>query len=197
MMRSLAAIVAAGVAAVSLLSGTVANAAETTAVKATTSFTFVIDQFATRGPAGPQDQYIQIKNISLVAQDLSNFKISAAPSFSQIFDLATIPLGTVLQPGQVYVVANAQGYSGGVVDQYFTTTIPLTDQTGIALVTPSNVRIDSVGTTPLSPFTVGRPATPLTSNAPLALVRHSNTGNNAADFSVAMRTPGVPGPVTV
>jgi Lamin Tail Domain len=197
MRRSLAALVAAGVAAVSLLTGATANAADSAVAAPQKSFTFVIDQFATRGPSGPQDQYIQIKNISLVPQDLSNFKITAAASFSQIFDLVTIPLGTVLQPGQVYVIANAQGFSGAVVDQYFTTTTPLVDQTGIAIVSPSNVRLDSVGTTASSPFTLGRPATPLTSNAPLALVRHSVTENNASDFSIAMRTPGVPGPVSL
>jgi len=197
MRRSLAALVAAGVAAVSLLTGGVASATTAAAAPAAKSFTFVIDQFATRGPAGPQDQYIQIKNISLVPQDLSSFKVSAAASFSQIFDLVTIPLGTVLQPGQVYVIANPQGYSGGVVDQYFTSNLPLSDQTGIAIVSPANVAVDSVSTTSSSPFVSGRPAAPLTTNAPLALVRHSITGNNAADFSTAMRTPGVPGPVTL
>jgi hypothetical protein len=199
MRRSLAAFVAAGIAALSLVTGAAAASAapqaQHSAAIPTKSFTFVIDQFATRGPNGPADQYIQLKNLSPIPQDLSNFKVEVAPSMSQIFDVATIPQGTILQPGQVYVIANPQGYSGPVVDQYFSGNVPLTDRIGVALVSPANVTIDAVATTSTSPFVMRAPATPLSSNQPLALVRFNNTDNNATDFHIAPRTPGLPGPV--
>jgi hypothetical protein len=198
MRRSLAALVAAGIAALSLVTGAAtASATPHSAATPQKSFTFVIDQFATRGPNGPADQYVQIRNIGQVPHDLSNFKIVVSPSLSQIFDVATIPQGTVLQPGQVYVIANPQGYSGPVVDQYFTSAInPLTDRIGIALVSPTNVTVDSVATIATSPFVMRAPATPLTTNQPLALVRVTNTDNNAVDFHIAARTPGLPGPLS-
>jgi hypothetical protein len=198
MRRSLVALVAAGIAALSLVTGAAAaSAAPQSVAKPAKSFTFVIDQFATRGPNGPADQYIQIKNLSSIPQDLSNFKVEFAPSLSQMFDVATVPQGTILQPGQVYVIANPQGYSGPIVDQYFSSTIPLTDKIGVALLSPSNIAVDSLATIATSPFVLKTPATPLTNNQPLALVRFTNTDNNGVDFHAAPRTPGLPGPVTV
>ena len=198
MRRSLSAFVAAGIAALSLITGAAtASAAPQTAPSVQKSFTFVIDQVATRGPNGPADQYVQIKNLSQVPQDLSGFKIAVAPSPSQIFEVATIPQGTILQPGRVYVIANPQGYSGPVVDQFFTSTVPLTDRVGVALLSPANVAVDSMATIASSPFVMGAPASPLTSDQPLALVRFTNTNNNAVDFHIAPRTPGLPSPVSL
>ncbi|GAA3432591.1 lamin tail domain-containing protein [Kutzneria kofuensis] len=198
MRRSLAAIVAAGIAALSLITGAAtASAAPQTAASVQKSFTFVIDQFATRGPNGPADQYIQIKNLSQIPQDLSNFRVEVAPSLSQRFAVATIPQGTIIQPGQVYVIANPQGYSGPVVDQFFTGNFPLTDRLGVALLSPSGITVDSVATLGTSPFVMGAPASPLTTNQPLALVRFTNTENNAIDFHIAPRTPGLPSPVSI
>jgi len=198
MRRSLAALVAAGIAALSLVTeAAAASAASQQPIVASPakSFTIVIDQFATRGPTGPNDQYIQLKNLSRSPQDLSSFRVTAAPSVAQIFTVATIPQGVVLGPGQVYVIANPQGYSGPVVDQYFSGTGPLLpNQVGIALLSPSNVTVDAMATVASSPFVRQTPAVPLTTDQPLALVRFSNTDNNAVDFRVAPRTPGLPGP---
>jgi hypothetical protein len=195
MRRSFAALVAAGIAALSLVTGTAAaSAAPQSTAKAQTSFTFVIDQFATRGPSGQADQYIQIKNFSSVPQDLSNFTVRGASSPATIFGVATIPQGTVLQPGEVYVIANAQGYSGPVVNQYFASPLRLPDLVGVALLSPSNAMVDAVATVASSPFAMGAPAAPLTTDQPLALVRFTNTGKNAVDFHIAPRTPGLPGP---
>ena len=195
MRRSLAALVAAGIAALSLVTGTAtASAAPQSTASVQRSFTFVIDQFATRGPNGRADQYIQLKNLSQVPQDLSNFKVVVAPSPSQIFEVASIPQGTIVQPGRVYVLANPQGYSGPVVDQYFSGTLPLIDRVGVALLSPSNVMVDAVATVARSPFVMRAPAAPLTTDQPLALVRVTNTDNNAVDFHIAPRTPGMAGP---
>ena len=199
MKRSLAALVAAGIAALSLATGTAAASAAPNAAQATAtpqkSFTFVIDQLATRGPNGPDDQYIQIRNLSQVPQDLSNFKVELALSPSQIITLATILPGTVLQPGQVYVIANPAGFSDPVVDQYLTSFIPIPDLFGIGLLSSSDVVVDAVATDAASPFVRGTPLPP--TDQPLALVRLTYTDNNAVDFHIASRTPGLPGPVTL
>jgi hypothetical protein len=195
MRRSLAALVAAGIAALSLVTGAAtASAAPQSTASVQKSFTFVIDQLATRGPNGLADQYIQIKNLSQVPQDLSNFRLVVAPSPSQLFTAAVVPQNTILQPGQVWVIANPLGYSGPVVDQFFSGVVPMTDKVGVALMSPVNATVDSLATVASSPFVMGAPAAPLTTNQPLALVRFTNTDNNAVDFHAAPRTPGLPGP---
>jgi hypothetical protein len=194
MRRSFTALVTAGIAALSLVTGTAAAAAapQSTATPQR-SFTVLFDQFATRGPSGPNDQYIQLQNISQGPQDLSRFTVEAAPSVSQRFTVATIPLGTVLQSGDVYVIANV-GFTGAVLNQYFSS-ISLPDRVGICLKDPSGGVIDAVATVAASPCGRGAPATAMTwdrtHDQPLANVRRTNTDNNAVDFHIMPRTPGV------
>ncbi|GAA3434670.1 lamin tail domain-containing protein [Kutzneria kofuensis] len=194
MRRSLTAFITAGIAALSLVTGAAsASAAPQETPKAQPSFTVVIDQFATRGPGGQADQYIQLKNTSQAVQDLSNFTVAAAPNSFSIIPLVTIPQGTILQPNEVYLIANVRGWTGPPPNQFYSnTTLP--DLVGVGLLAPSNTVIDSAATISNSPFVQGAPAPPLTTNQPLALVRVTNTGNNAVDFQVQNRTPGLPGP---
>ncbi|GAA3432651.1 lamin tail domain-containing protein [Kutzneria kofuensis] len=192
MRRSVIAFVAAGIVALSLITDAAASAAARSMASVQKSSTFVFDQIATHGPAGAADQYIQIKNLSQVPQDLGNFKVEFAPSRSQIFEVAAIPPGTILQPGQVYLMVNPLGYSGPTVDEYFTG-FTLPERFSIALLSPSNVIVDSVSTIPTSPIPFGDPA-PICKGPNAALIRRSNTGDNAVDFYCGPRVPGLPGP---
>ncbi|QUQ63861.1 lamin tail domain-containing protein [Kutzneria sp. CA-103260] len=195
MRRSFTALVTAGISALSLVTGaTVASAAPQSTAPAQLSCTVVIDQFATHGPLGQNDQYVQVKNISQVQQDLSNFAIDASIGQSRVLTLATIPWGTVLQPGGVYLVANAQ-YSGPAPDQYWSG-ITLPDQVGVGLMRPPTAPVDGAATYANSPFVEGTPAAPQPPGLqPLALMRLTNSGDNAVDFQLRDRTPGRPGPV--
>jgi hypothetical protein len=185
MRSSLTALVTAGIAALSLVTGAAAaSAAPQSTASPQTSTTFVFDQVATSEPAG---QYIQIKNINSMPQDLSNFRVDATPwpSLPAIVPIATIPPNTILQPRQVYLITE---FDPGAP--------PLTARFGICLVSPSNNVVDAMATfpNPNSPCLRGNPAPLLPTNQPLALVRYSNTDNNATDFHIAPRTPGLPGP---
>jgi Lamin Tail Domain len=192
MRRSFTALVTAGIAALSLVTGT---AAASTAPQSTAnvqrSCTVVIDQFATHGPAGQDDQYIQLQNISQAPQDLSNFTIEASIGSSRFRIGNPIPWGTVLQPAGVWVIANGKGFTGSVANQYWMN-ITLPDLVGIGLLDPLGHPVDGVATDPRSPHMKGAAAPRQPPGPqPLALVRVSNTDNNAADFHIMPRTPGV------
>ncbi|MFC0437919.1 hypothetical protein [Kutzneria buriramensis] len=196
MRRSFTALVTAGIAALSLLTGTAAaSATPHSATAAQMSCTVVIDQFATRGPAGQNDQYIQLKNIGIGSLSLGDFRVMADTGASTPpFVLATIPMGTILLPGRPYLIANA-GYSGPLPDQFWSG-ITLPDRVGVGLVSPPGTTVDAAATIASSMFVRGAAASPQPPNTqPLANMRLTNTGNNAVDFSILTRTPGVPGPV--
>jgi hypothetical protein len=197
MRRSFTALVTAGIAALSLVTGAATSAAAQSTAKVQMSCAVVIDQFATHGPLGQDDQYVQAKNISSVPQDLSNFTIQASIGRFSRRTLVTIPWGTVLQPGQAYLVANAR-YSGPLPNpgQFFSG-ITLPDRVGFGLLSPANTIVDSAATDANSPFVQGAAASPQPPGfQPLALVRLTNTDNNAVDFQARDRTPGRPGPVS-
>ena len=195
MRRSFTALVTAGIAALSLVTGTAAaSAAPQSTATPQISFTVLIDQFATHGPGGQNDQYVQLQNISQSTQDLSNFTL--VTSIGGILSRVGIPIqqGTTLQQGQVYLFINA-GFTGQLPPDNFQlyNNITLPDRVGICLNNPTNATVDAVATVGNSPCLRGAPAAQLTpGGAPNALVRDSNTDNNRADFHEGPRTPGIP-----
>ncbi|MFC0438811.1 hypothetical protein BCF44_1284 [Kutzneria buriramensis] len=195
MRRSLTALIAVGITVLSLATGATAASAAPNAAAGPQDFALVIDQFATSGPGGQSDQYIQIQNISQAARTLSGFSVDAWLSQSVRALSVTIPVGVTLYQNDVYVIANADAFSGppGVVNQYWSG-IALPSRLGLCLMGPTNARVDAVATTPGTPCQMG--ATPAAAqppgNAPDAVVRHSNTGDNGRDFHIGFRTPGTP-----
>ncbi|MBP2323447.1 hypothetical protein JOF56_003832 [Kibdelosporangium banguiense] len=108
-----------------------------------------------------------------------------------------IPAGTVIHPGQAYVIASPT-YTLTVPDQIFETTKNLPDLFGIGLVNPAtNITFDSFATIATSPFAAPPVATPLTPNDPRAtsLSRVNFTGINKLDFVKTVATPGLCNPV--
>ncbi|MCI0663334.1 MAG: lamin tail domain-containing protein, partial [Acidobacteria bacterium] len=122
------------------------------------STNLVISEFRVRGPAGGNDEFIELYNLSSVPVDFSGWKIRGSNSAGTVGDRATIPAGIIIQPGCHYLLTNAgaSGYSGTVPgDQTYTTGI--TDDGGIALTLPDNTIIDQVGMSAGSAFKEGTP----------------------------------------
>src|SRR5262245_14947662 len=118
----------------------------------------VISEFRVRGPAGGNDEFIELYNLSSVPVDISGWKIRGSNSAGTVGDRATITTGIIIQPGCHYLLTNAaaSGYSGTVQgDQTYTTGI--TDDGGIALTLPDNTIIDQVGMSAGSAFKEGTP----------------------------------------
>ena len=151
----------------------------------------VISGFQVRGPAGGNDEYIELQNRSSVNVDISGWTVGgcAQGSPGNLSTRATVGANIILAPGQYYLFTNSAsgGYSGTVpgdatygtgVSDFTNTTFP-----GIALTDAGGLRQDGVGS-PVSPCREGTGiVTPTTNGNNRAFVRTQDTNNNAADFA--------------
>ncbi|KAA2254656.1 lamin tail domain-containing protein [Solihabitans fulvus] len=167
-----------------MFSGPAASASEQQIAPKVVSSTITISQIATRGPAGQNDQYIELHNISAQPVSLSNWSVKACLAGTQVVTELTFPAGTMLQPqGQIssyLLLVNPTGYSRAVgEDADFFITIP--DSGGVMLANQFGSKIDSVGFS--SNACASRtPAVPQNANLDQASLRVQNTGVNQQDF---------------
>jgi hypothetical protein len=171
-----------------------ATPGETTIAQAGES-NIVISEFRTRGPRGTSDEFVEIFNRTIGSIDISGWRIKVSDATAPtplITTLLTINRGTVLQPGQHFLAANASngGYSGSVTpDQTYITDIG--DNFGIALTLPDGTIVDQVGMSSDAAFKEGIPLAPFA----VTLADRSyerklggaqgscvDTNNNAVDF---------------
>jgi predicted extracellular nuclease len=108
----------------------------------------VISEFRFRGPAGGNDEYVELMNASTNPVDISGWKLQGCAAASgAASDRTTIPAGVVLQPAEHYLFVNnnaSGGYSGSVPgDRTYGTGIG--DGTGARIVTAANAVVDGVG----------------------------------------------------
>ena len=153
----------------------------------------VISELRTRGPAGGNDEFVELFNTSTNDVEISGYKLQGcATSSGSLSDRTTVPAGTVLDPGDHYLFTNsaAGGYSGTVPgDRTYTT--GFTDfaatgnQSGARLADASGGVIDGVGS-PASPCREGSGITTPAANGDNSFERRDggrqDTGDNAADF---------------
>ena len=77
----------------------------------------VISELRARGPAGGNDEFVELFNTSSSDVDISGYKLQGCASTSgSPSDRTTVPAGTVLNPGEHYLFTNSgsSGYSGAV-----------------------------------------------------------------------------------
>lgn len=158
----------------------------------------VISEFRFRGPSGTSgasDEFVELRNTSTSSLDISGYKLRGCASGSpgNVSDRATVPQGTVLQPGQHYLFANNStgGYSGGVTeDQAYSTGVSdLTSSSysGVRVEDAAGVVTDGVGS-PNSPCREGTGLTHPTTVGDQSFerkpagVNNQDTDDNAADF---------------
>lgn len=156
----------------------------------------VISEFRTRGPAGGNDEFIELYNLSQAPIDIGGWKIKASNGAATpaVGVRAIIPAGMTLGPGCHYLLTNAaaSGYSGTVAgDQTYTTGVA--DDGGLAITTPADVIVDQVGMSANSAFKETDPLAPqLTTNVNRSFERKpggaagsgQDTDNNPADFQL-------------
>lgn len=150
----------------------------------------VISQFRTRGPAGGNDEFVELYNAGHAPVDLSGYKLMASNSSGTTGTRATLGAAT-LAPGCFYLLVNSasSGYSGSVAgDANYSTGI--TDNGGLAIADATGNVLDAVGLSSGSAYAEGTPLTPLSQNLDQAYLRKpggtagngDDTGNNSADF---------------
>jgi predicted extracellular nuclease len=107
----------------------------------------VISEFRFRGPAGGNDEFVELMNTASVDRDISNWRLEGCAAASGAPSLrVTVPAGTVLKPGQHYLFTNSGsfGYSGSVPgDRTYGT--GLSDTGGARIVTGGLTYVDGVG----------------------------------------------------
>ena len=154
----------------------------------------VISEFRTRGPAGGNDEFVELRNRSAGRVEISGWQLqgcaagSGAPS-----NRVTVSSDVFLQAGGSYLFANdgAGGYSGTVApDQTYGTgftDFANSNASGIRITNPADppgVARDGVGS-PTSPCHEGAGLLTPTTNTDSAFERlggTTDTNNNLADF---------------
>src|SRR5579859_7472647 len=156
-----------------------------------------ISQFRARGPAGGNDEFVELFNSGRKALDLSGFKFNASNASGTTGTRLTLPSGTSIAAGCYLLLTNAAsgGYSGSVAgDVKYNTGV--TDDGGLAILDASGQLLDQVGLSAGSAYKGGHPLASLgTTNADKGYARKTdaanlplNTGDNQADFVVASPT---------
>jgi hypothetical protein len=158
-----------------------------------------INQLRARGPAGGNDEFVELFNASPATLDLSGYKLNASNDSGTTGTRLTFPSGTALAPGCYLLLTNSAsgGYSGSVAgDLSYATGV--TDTGGVAVLDASGNIVDQVGLSSGSAYKEGTPLASLgTGNADQGYQRQQtgaglpqDTDNNSADFvKVSPTTP--------
>jgi uncharacterized protein len=108
----------------------------------------VISEFRFRGPAGGNDEFVELTNAGSSAVDISGWKLQGcAAATGAASDRATVPGTVVLQAGEHYLFVNnnASGPYSGTVPGDRTYGTGFSDGAGARIVTGSGTVVDGVG----------------------------------------------------
>jgi predicted extracellular nuclease len=156
-------------------------------ISALASNTIVISEFRFRGPAGGNDEFVELLNISTTNVDITGWKLVGSSNTSPNGTRATNP-PVVLAPGEHFLYANA-GYTDSVWPNVAYTS-GFSDNGGVAITTSNDVIVDAVGvTTTANGYREGTPLpTMLTVNTNQSYMRKANgtqdTDDNSLDFQL-------------
>ncbi|TCV94885.1 hypothetical protein EC912_103374 [Luteibacter rhizovicinus] len=150
-----------------------------------------VSQFRLRGPAGGNDEFVEVYNSGVTPLDLSGYKLNASNASGTTGTRLTFPAGISVAPGCYLLLANSgsAGYSGSVVpDLKYGTGV--TDDGGLALLSATGQIVDQIGLSAGSAYKAGTPLASLgSSNTDQGYGRKTNaagvpqnTGDNSADF---------------
>jgi hypothetical protein len=120
----------------------------------------VISEFRTTGPLGENDEFVELYNPTGTSVNIGNWLIyTSSGCGTSISALVSIYFGTILQPGQHYLVTTYASYSSITnADQRFYPGIA--DSGGLALISSGTV-IDQVGMCSGTYYKEGTSLTPL------------------------------------
>jgi hypothetical protein len=145
----------------------------------------VISEFRTTGPLGDTDEFVELYNPTGASVNIGNWTINKSNGCgNSISLLVTIYYGTLLRPGQHYLVASYASYSSiANADQRFSPGID--DNGGLALVSSGSI-VDQVGMCSGTYYLEGQPLSPLPV-APLAGTPTPAPGTSVQSYE---RKPG-------
>ncbi len=156
-----------------------------------------VSQFRVRGPAGGNDEFVELFNAGASPLDLSGYKLNASNASGTTGTRLSFAAGTTIAPGCYLLLTNgaSSGYSGSVPgDLSYNTGV--TDTGGLAVLDDNGQVLDQVGLSSGSAYQAGTPLASLGStNADRGYARTTNSagvpqnsGDNSADFVVVSPT---------
>lgn len=164
-------------------------------VAGVTGTSVVINEFALRATDASVDDFVELRNDSASAADISGWQIREwVASDGTIGVRLTVPPGIVLMPGCHYLAAfnptvKVGTYTPDVGVARDVKLDTLTTNGGIALFRVDGTIVDQVGMNPSSPFREGTTLPPTGIDDSRSYTRVGNdTNDNAADFVKLTRT---------
>ncbi|MGA0586319.1 lamin tail domain-containing protein [Dyella sp. KRB-257] len=158
-----------------------------------------INQFRVRGPAGGNDEFVELINAGSTTLDISGYRLNGSNASGTTGTRLTLPAGTSIAPGCHLLLTNKSsgGYSGSVAGD-LTYSTGITDTGGLAILDSAGTIVDQVGLSSGSAYQEGTPLASLgSSNADQSYVRSTNaaglpddSGDNSADF--VLLSPSAP-----
>jgi hypothetical protein len=156
----------------------------------------VISEFRTRGPAGGNDEFVEIFNATGYSVNLNNWSIRKSSGCATSTDPLVANINTTLIPGQYYLIGNlgtatSPGYTGQM-DQSYPASASIANNGGVALIDSSGNIVDQVGMCNDTLYKEPPILDQLTDDVDQSYERESasetnnctDTDNNAADFSL-------------
>lgn len=150
----------------------------------------VISELRFRGPAGGNDEFVELANTTAAPVDVGGWRLVGCSATAPTGARATIPTGVSIPAGTRYLIANAAGSTPG--DLSYATGIG--DTGGARLESADGTLQDTVGATATVATCREGAGVPFpTANADSSFERAGgtqDTGDNAADL--ALRSPAAP-----
>jgi Lamin Tail Domain len=147
----------------------------------------VISEFRTRGPAGGNDEFVELYNRSAAPVAIGGWQILGSSNTAPTGARATITAGRIIDPGCHYLVPGS-AYSGSVAGDQAPYGTGISDNGGVAVALPGGSIVDQVGvTTTGTAYREGNAlTTQLTTNVDRSYARKSggaqDTDDNLSDF---------------
>jgi uncharacterized protein len=150
----------------------------------------VISEFRFRGPAGPSDEFVELRNAGAAPVDISGWKLQVCAAASGVAATrVTVPAETMLDVGERYLFSHT-GYTGAAAPDS-TYAIGIADEGGVRVADSAGVVVDGVGSSDgaVDECREGAGLALPTSNSDASLERTQDTDDNAADFTATTSTP--------
>lgn len=151
----------------------------------------VISELRFRGPTGGNDEFVELRNPTSEAIDISGWRLQGCNTGGTVGDRAVVPAGTTIPAGGSYLFANASTGTGGsysepvAPDQTYTTGV--SDNGGVRLANQGGGVVDQVGAAGTQPCKEGSGITGIpTANGENAYERlggATDTDDNAVDLA--------------
>ncbi len=155
----------------------------------------VISEFRTLGPLGAGDEFVELYNPSGAAVNIGLWTIRRSSGCATVLtSMATIPVGTLLQPGQHYLAAAKDANNpntSSITNADLSFSPGMADDGGLALVSSGGTTIDQVGMCSETYYHEGASLAPLTGSSDQSYERKPggdtacyDINNNASDFAL-------------